>query len=46
MKGLVALMVLAALGYWLYQRFQPPEDDWDRDFQPLEPMVQIEDPSA
>jgi hypothetical protein len=39
-KRLLVLMVLAALGYWVYQRFQPPEDDWDRDFQALEPIAQ------
>jgi hypothetical protein len=35
-KGLIALILLAILGYWVYQRFQPPGDDWERDFQPLE----------
>jgi hypothetical protein len=40
MKGIVLMIALAALGYWVYQRFQPPEDDWDRDFQPLESVAQ------
>lgn len=38
MKGLLALIVVAALGYWVYQRLQPPGEDWERDFQPLEPI--------
>ena len=28
MRKLLVLLTLAGLGYWIYKRSQPPDEDW------------------